>query len=73
MESNLLREVFAAQRFGAGERNVRSLEGAGVRADAERARTRRERIARFLKALAYRLTPPVTTARRTANQGMIVT
>lgn len=34
-------------------------EGAGARADTQRRRQRRERVARFLKALAFRLAPPV--------------
>lgn len=36
----------------------------GARADAERRRKRRERVARLLKALAIRLAPPVVPAPR---------
>ncbi len=44
-----------------------ALEGAGAQADAERSRKRRERVARFLKALAFRLAPPAGYAERTTN------
>lgn len=69
MENNLAREVLAARLFE--ERSAHALgqawvaealENAGARANAARARKRRERVARFLKALAFRLAPPATQA-----------
>ncbi len=74
MENNLVHEILAARLFD--ERAARALgrawvaeamENAGARADAERARKRRERMARFLKALAFRLAPPVTEATNPAT------
>ncbi len=74
MDHHFVREVFAARIFderAAHERGqawvVEALEGAGARANAERARKQRERVARFLKALAFRLAPPVARAERAVN------
>jgi hypothetical protein len=77
MENNLVHDILAARLFD--ERTARALgqawvaealENAGARADAARARKRRERVARFLKALAFRLAPPAT---RTTNPATTVT
>ncbi len=74
MENNLCREALATRLFE--ERTAHALrqawvaealEGASARANAERSRKRRERVARFLKALAFRLAPPATNAERSTN------
>jgi hypothetical protein len=66
MMDTMSREILAARLFQ--ERSAQALayapsretaEMAGVRADMERARKRRERVARFLKALAMRIAPVV--------------
>jgi hypothetical protein len=65
MENNCVREILAARLFyeraAHGRRSNGVAEGredAGARAAAIRARMRRERVARLLKALAFRLSPP---------------
>jgi len=66
MADNMSNEILAARLFQ--ERSARALayapvaemaEMAGARADMERARKRRERVARFLKALAMWIAPAV--------------
>lgn len=74
MESNLCREALAARlcdervAHALGQAWVaEALENAGTRATTERSRKRRERVARFLKALAFRLAPPTRYPERATN------
>jgi hypothetical protein len=80
MENHLCREVLAARLFD--ERAARTLgqawvaealEGAGARAEVARARKRRECVARFLKALAFRLARPVRETGHTAKPVATIT
>ncbi|HEY8293430.1 MAG TPA: hypothetical protein VIG44_13120 [Thermomicrobiales bacterium] len=79
MESNLCREALAARLFD--ERAARALgqawvaevmENAGAHATSGRSRKRRERVARFLKALAFRLAPPAMDTGRTRNSAATI-
>lgn len=72
---NFGREILAVYLFK--ERPGRALksapvaeaaEGAGARAEMERARKRRERVARFLKALAMCIAPAVGPEARHASR-----
>lgn len=74
MENNWVREVLAARLFDERAAHVRRPNGvaegredAGARAAAIRARTRRERVARLLKALAFHLSPPARETGKSAN------
>lgn len=74
MENNWVREVLAARLFDERAAHARRSNGvaegredAGVRAAAIRARARRERVARLLKALAFRLAPPARETGKSVN------
>ncbi len=66
MEHNFVREVCATRLFDERATRVFVQE----RGDTKRTRKRRERVARFLKALACRLAPPTARVERPISAAM---